>query len=155
RAVELYDIEGKPCFHRGVFDLFMKAPHDILPGFEGPVGSKLKGGRGKDHPRYGRFTYAFAKFYKPQLIVEAGTYAGGTSIGWAKALVENGYGRLVCIDSDVYSKDTFPRITRKNLSRVGATTAMLQLKTGESKVLVPEFAKTHPKQVDIYLVDGD
>ena len=155
KQLEIKQIEGTLCFDAGVLDQFLKAPYDILPDFQGPIGSTLKGGRGKDHPRYGRFIYSFAKHYKPDLIVEAGTYAGGTSIGWAKAILENGKGQLVCIDSDVYSKDTFPKITRQNLNRVGATETTAVLQTGESKILVPQFAGSHPKAVDIYLVDGD
>lgn len=155
RGWQLTQIEGSLCFDPGVLDIFLNAPYDILPDFQGPLGSKLKGGRGKDHPRYGRFTYAFAKFYKPALIVEAGTYAGGTSIGWAKALVENGQGRLICVDSDVYSKDTFPKITRQNLKRVGISDEKVALRAGKSQDLIPQIAKDHSKEADIYLVDGD
>ena len=51
------------------------APIDILPDFQGPSDMSLKGGRGKGHPRYGRFVYALARHYRPDCVVEAGTFA--------------------------------------------------------------------------------
>jgi len=152
---QLRQIEGPLRLDPKVFEQFLKAPYDILPDFQGPAGSKLKGGRGKDHPRYGRFTYAFAKHYKPNKIVEVGTYAGGTSIGWTKALSENGTGTLYCVDSDVYSKGTYPGVTQKNLERVGASATNVIYHAGDSKSILPDVAKSLTATVDIYLVDGD
>ena len=56
-------VEGTLCFDPAVFSIFESAPHDVLPDFQGPPGYKYKNARGKDHPRYGRFVYAFAKHY--------------------------------------------------------------------------------------------
>src|SRR5690242_1923731 len=68
------------------------APLDTCPGFEGPPGYRWADARGKDHPRYGRFVYAFAKAFRPQRVVEVGTDTGGTAVSWARALSENGSG---------------------------------------------------------------
>ena len=76
RNISLHKIEGPLTPAAEMAAIFLKAPIDICPEFQGPPGSKLKKGRGKDHPRYGRFVYAFAKWLKPAVIVEVGTYAG-------------------------------------------------------------------------------
>ncbi len=54
-------VEGQLCFDPDVLRIFESAPLDVLPAFEAPPGYKWpKNPRGKDHPRYGRFVYAFA-----------------------------------------------------------------------------------------------
>ena len=70
--------------------------------------------------------------HKPQLVVEVGSYAGGTAVGWARAMKENGRGRLVCVDMDVYSKGTFPELTRKNILATGFSLERLELLGGNS-----------------------
>jgi predicted O-methyltransferase YrrM len=152
---EMSNVDGQLTLDPKLRNNFLSAPFDLLPNFEGPPGSTLKGGRGKDHPRYGRFIYAFGRTYKPELVVEVGTFAGGTAIGWTKAFLENGKGRLISVDNDTYSKDTYPTITQRNLEKVGVRPGQVEFKNGDSKVLVPELAKTYSKKVDIYLVDGD
>lgn len=152
----LDDVEGNACFDKkAVMELFYKAPYDLLPQFEGPKGSRLRGGRGKDHPRYGRFIYAFGKVLAPTRVVEVGTYAGGTAIGWGKALMENGRGQLICVDNDTYSKNTYPATTQRNLDAVGVSRERVDFRNGDSKNLIPALAQEFPKGVDIYLVDGD
>ena len=146
---------GGLVLDREVFDLFRSAPFDICPDFEGPPSSHLARGRGKDHPRYGRFIYALARHLRPEMVVEVGTYAGGTSVGWAKALAENGGGRLVCLDNDTYSNGTYPAVTRRNLAKTGLPESRLELLSGDSKTLLPDLARRLPAAVDIYLVDGD
>ncbi|MGH8500893.1 MAG: class I SAM-dependent methyltransferase [Gammaproteobacteria bacterium] len=152
---QLRAIEGPLRLDTRVFDAFLAAPYDLLPDFQGPANRNIKGGRGKDHPRYGRFIYAFAKTYAPELTVEVGTYCGGTAIGWAKAIVETGSGKLVCVDNDTYSHGSFPEIARKNLSGIGIGTDRYELLTGSSKQLIPELAGRLKGQVDMYMVDGD
>src|SRR5207302_3470554 len=66
-----------------------------------------------------------------------------------------GRGRLICVDNDTYSKNTYPTLTRRNLDKVGARQGSVDLQCGDSKVLVPELARIYRHQVDIYLVDGD
>jgi predicted O-methyltransferase YrrM len=138
-----------------VFEEFLTAPWDILPSFEGPPKRKLRLGRGMDHPRYGRFIYAFARAYKPDLVVELGSYAGGTAIGWATALRDNGKGRLICVDADLYSQGTFPTVTRKNITKTGLPPDRFELRPGESKTMIPQVAAELKGKVDIYLVDAD
>jgi predicted O-methyltransferase YrrM len=155
RAWQLGGIEGRLCLDRAVLDKFLAAPLDMAPDFIPPPHFELRGGRGKDHPRYGRFAYAMARHYRPEYIVEVGTFAGGTAVGWARALVENQKGKLICIDRDVYSRGTFPQVTQQNLDRVGITTAQYELLSGDSRERLPQLAEQLPGQVDLYLVDGD
>jgi predicted O-methyltransferase YrrM len=138
-----------------VFEQLLAAPLDVLPGFEGPRNFQLRRGRGKDHPRYGRFVYAFARHYRPQCVVEVGTFAGGTAVGWGKALAENGTGRLICVDQDVYSAGTFPAVTRRNLTAAGLPSDRYELRGGNSRLVVPQLARELRSGVDVYLVDGD
>lgn len=138
-----------------VHAVFMRAPWDILPGFQGPASRKLRLGRGMDHPRYGRFIYALAKVYRPQVVVELGSYAGGTAIGWATALKENGSGRLISVDNDTYSQGTYPTITQANVARTGLDPSRYEFRPGDSRQVIPRIAREMPGGVDIYLVDAD
>ncbi len=137
------------------YDIFVSAPRDILPNFQGPPDSKDKNGRGRDHPRYGRVTYAFARWLQPSLIVEVGTFAGGTSIGWGKAIAENGAGRLICVDNDSYAKGTYPEITRRNINAVGLDDDQFDLECGNSPEILSKLAENYRGTADICLVDGD
>jgi predicted O-methyltransferase YrrM len=148
-------VDGEVCMDRAVLEVMLDAPFDVLPEFEGPPNSTLKRGRGKDHPRYGRFVYALARCCRPEYVVEVGTYAGGTAVGWAAALRDNGRGRLICIDKDVYTSDTFPAVTQRNLSAAGLDGERYELISGDSKAVVPQLAERLRGQVDLYLVDGD
>ncbi len=148
-------VDGELCIDRAVSEVMLAAPFDILPDFEGPPDSTLRLGRGRDHPRYGRFVYALARHYKPEYVVEVGTYAGGTAVGWAAALRVNGRGKLICVDKDVYTTDTFPAVTRRNLSRTGIGQDRYELMSGDSKTVVPQLAERLRRRVDLYLVDGD
>ncbi len=156
KSGKLRSIDGDLCIDREVFDTFLAAPWDLLPGFEGPPNYQLpKNGRGKDHPRYGRFVYALARHYQPQHIVEVGTFAGGTAVGFATAINQNGQGQLHCVDQDSYSNGTFPQVVKRNLARVGFPESKLQLCSGDSKEWLPKLADTLRGQVEIVLVDGD
>ena len=148
-------IDGELCFDPKVLERFIEAPFDILPNFQPPAGSTLIRGRGKDHPRYGRFIYAFAYHYRPARIVELGSYAGGTSIGWGAAIRDNGLGELTCIDNDTYCQGTYPEVTRENLRSVGLSDQQFELRCGDSKQLIPAVSQELARQVDIYLVDAD
>lgn len=156
KAGKIRAIDGELCFDREVLDQFLAAPYDPLPQFEGAPNYKLKNnGRGKDHPRYGRFVYALARHYKPEFIVEVGTFAGGTAVGFANAINQNGRGKLICVDQDSYSNGTFPQVVKRNLSRVGFSESKLQLCCGDSKEWLPKLAEDLKEQVEIVLVDGD
>ena len=147
------NIDGPLKFDRELFNIFLSSVEDPLPNFQGPEYLKL--GRGKDHPKYGRWVYAFAKYYKPDIIVEVGTYAGGTAVGWSRALIENTKGRLICIDNDSYTAGIYPEITKKNIQSIGLKESRFELKCGNSNEIVPGIAQELQGQVDIYLVDGD
>ncbi|HUG66469.1 MAG TPA: class I SAM-dependent methyltransferase [Pirellulaceae bacterium] len=156
KAGQIRSIDGDLCIDHDVLDRFLAAPLDPLPEFEGAPNYQLKNnGRGKDHPRYGRFVYALARHYRPSYIVEVGTFAGGTAVGFAKAINENGRGKLICVDQDSYSNGTFPQVVKRNLARVGFSESKLQLCCGDSKEWLPTLAKTLKGKVDIVLVDGD
>ncbi|MBI2481554.1 MAG: class I SAM-dependent methyltransferase [Planctomycetia bacterium] len=156
KAWQLRSIDGTLCIDREVLDKFLAAPFDPLPEFEGAPNYRLKNnGRGKDHPRYGRFVYALARHYRPEYIVEVGTFAGGTAVGFANAINENGRGRLICVDQDSYSNGTFPQVVKRNLARVGFAESKLQLCCGDSKEWLPKLGETLKGKADIVLVDGD
>lgn len=149
-------IENQLCFDPAVLQLFETAPHDILPDFKAPEGYRWqKNPRGKDHPRYGRFVYAFAKHYKPDYIVEVGTDTGGTAVGWARALKENQKGKLICVDMDAYAQNTYPASVKLNLDKVGLPANQVELRSGNSRQVIPAIAAELKGKVDIYLVDGD
>ncbi len=156
KAGRIRSIDGDLCFDREVLDEFLAAPLDPLPEFEGAPNYELKKkGRGKDHPRYGRFVYALARHYRPEHIVEVGTFAGGTAVGFATAINENGHGKLYCVDQDSYSNGTFPAVVKRNLARIGFSESKLQLCCGDSKEWLPKLTATLKEQVDIVLIDGD
>lgn len=147
--------EGKTCFDPGVWQAFHDAPYDVSPEFEGPPGYPWPDARGKDHPRLGRFVYAFAKWYRPEWVVEVGTNTGGTAIAWARALHENGKGRLICVDNDAYSHHAYPGGLKLNLAKQHIPETVVQIENGDSARLVPELARRLRGQVNLYLVDGD
>lgn len=155
-SIQVKSGEGKLCFDPAVFQTFDSAPYDVLPEFEAPPGYKWqKNPRGKDHPRYGRFVYAFAKYYRPNYIVEVGTDTGGTAVAWAKALQENGSGKLICVDMDAYAHNTYPRSVQINLAKTGLPLERVELRCGNSRDIIPKLGAERPGEVDIYLVDGD
>jgi D-alanine-D-alanine ligase-like ATP-grasp enzyme/predicted O-methyltransferase YrrM len=53
------------------------------------------------------FLKALVILLKPSLILETGTYKGSTSIALATGLLENGVGRLVTIEKDIFLADHF------------------------------------------------
>jgi predicted O-methyltransferase YrrM len=149
-------VRGGLALPRNLWETFFEAPYDVCPEFQGPPGYRWADNpRGKDHPRYGRFVCAFAKTVRPDIIVEVGTDTGGTAVGWARALKENGSGRLVCVDLDAYAQGTFPQAAQKNIERVGLPADRVEFKAGNSRQIIPELAQSLRGQVGIYLVDGD
>ena len=156
RAWQIRSIDGTLCFDREVLKQFLAAPYDPLPEFEGAPNYQLKkNGRGKDHPRYGRFVYALARHYKPEFVVEVGTFAGGTAVGFASAINENGRGKLICVDQDSYSNGTFPQVVKRNLARLRFPDSNLQLCCGDSRTWLPKLAETMREKAEIVLIDGD
>ena len=153
KYIGLSKIDGPLRFPNELYELFLGAPDDPLPEFEGP--RNLRKGRGKDHPRYGRWIYAFGLFIKPQLVVEVGTYAGGTAVGWAKALNENGTGEIICIDNDSYTAGTYPEVTKKNIRATGLELSRAKFEAGDSRTIIPRLATTYRDRADIFLVDAD
>jgi predicted O-methyltransferase YrrM len=145
-------IEGPLKLDKGLFDLFLSLPEDPLPGFQGALpGVK---GRGSDHPRYGRWMHSFVKYYKPEIVVEVGTNAGGTAAGTARALSENGRGRLVCIDNGEGVPRSFPDVARKNIKAAGLADEKIELICEDSRTALPRVAAQLRGKADIYLVDA-
>ena len=145
-------IEGPLRLEEGLFRLFLSIPEDPCPYFKGPT--SVLGGRSKDHPRYGRWMHAFTKFYKPDIVVEAGTNAGGTAVGIAKALVENSKGRLICVDNGEGVPKTFPDIARANIKLTGLNDLMFELICEDSRTAIPMISSRLKGKVGIYLVDA-
>jgi predicted O-methyltransferase YrrM len=150
-----HSTEGSLELPSALYRQFLSSPFDVMPDFKAPPGFKHKNGRGKDHPRYGRFIYAFGKHFKPKIVVEVGTYAGGTSVGWARAIAENATGKLICVDNDSYSNGTYPEITTVNIENSGISHKQYELQNGDAKEIIPQVSETYKAEVDIYLVDGD
>ena len=136
------------CLPRLLFSL----PEDPLPAFQGPAPGLR--GRGNDHPRYSRWMHAFVKFYKPTIVVEIGTNAGGTAVGIARALMENGHGKLICIDSGDGIPQSFPDLARKNILSTGLRSDRLELICGDSQSVLPRLASGLKRQVGICLIDA-
>jgi predicted O-methyltransferase YrrM len=149
----IHQIDGEFKLPDEVFSAFLKAPYDILPQFKG-LGKKWDG-RGKDHPRYGRFLYALAKTLQPQRIVEIGTLAGGTAIGWARAITENKKGFLTCIDNNSYGRNIYPTITKENILATGLSEDKFSLLDGDSGGILKKISVDLKGTVDIFLVDAD
>lgn len=144
--------EGPLKLDAGLFRLFLSLPEDPLPGFQGP-GPGLRG-RGKDHPRYGRWIHAFTRFYKPELAVEVGTNCGGTAVGIARGLFENGKGRLICIDYGESYPGSFPETAEKNIALTGLARERFDLIREDSKTAVSRIASEFKEKVGLYLVDA-
>ncbi len=134
--------------------LFRSLRRDPLPDFRG-VARMSRGGRGMDHPRYGRFIHAFGRHVRPAEVLEVGTYAGGTAVGWARAMVENGVGRLTCVDNDSYSRGVYPAMVAANLARVGLPPERVRLLNGDARRELPNLIPELGGRVDAYLIDAD
>jgi predicted O-methyltransferase YrrM len=143
---------GPLKLNKGLVEMFFSLPEDPLPTIEGPAPGVP--GRGKDHPRYGRWMHAFVKFYKPMITVEVGTNSGGTAVGIARALTENGGGRLICIDTGGGTPKRFPDLARKNILSAGLPSDRLELICGDSQIELPRLAPRLKKEVDICLIDA-
>jgi len=147
-----FRIEGPLKLERGLFGLFLSLPEDPFPGFRGAAPGVR--GRGKDHPRYGRWMHAFVKFYKPDTVVEVGTNAGGTAVGIARAMVENGRGRLICVDNGKGVPRSFPDVARGNIKGAGLKDGEMELICQDSGLALPEVAARLKGGVGVYLVDA-
>lgn len=145
-------IEGPLKLDPELFNTFLSLPEDPLPGFVGPTATLS--GRGKDHPRYGRWMQAFVKYHKPNIVVEVGTNAGGTAVGIARALAETGSGRLVCVDNAEGRPIVFPDVTKKNILAAGLSAERFELITENSFTAIPRLAAELSGGVGIYLVDA-
>ena len=145
-------ITGPLKLDEGLFRLFLSLPNDPLPAFRGATPEIA--GRGKDHPRYGRWMHAVTKFYRPDIVVEVGTNAGGSAVGTARGLSENGKGRLICIDGGLGLPRSFPEVARKNITAAGLSEDSFELICADSLIELPSIARRLAGQVDIYLVDA-
>lgn len=145
-------IEGPLRLDKGLFDLFLSAPEDPLPGFQ--AASPGVRGRGRDHPRYGRWVYSFVRFYRPEAVVEIGTNAGGTAVGIARALAENKSGRLTCVDNGEGVPMVFPEVARRNIISGGLAEDRFELICADSQAAIPALASRLKGKVGVYLVDA-
>lgn len=145
-------IEGPLKLDKALYRIFLSLPEDPLPKFQGPtVGLS---GRSKDHPRHGRWMHAFVKFNKPNIVVEAGTNAGGTAVGIARALAENAAGKLICIDNGEGKPKSFPDIARKNIQLAGLPADRVDLICEDSQIAIPRISSQLKQRVGVFLVDA-
>jgi predicted O-methyltransferase YrrM len=98
--------------------------------------------------------HAFVKFYKPEIAVEVGTNAGGTAVGIARALAENGLGRLICIDSGEGVPRSFPDVARTNIKAVGLRGGNIELICEDSMLALPRISSQLKGKVGVCLVDA-
>jgi len=145
-------VEGPLKIDEKLFKLFLSLPGDPLPGFKGAT-PEIKG-RGKDHPRYGRWMHAFVKFHKPEFVVEVGTNAGGSAVGTARALTENGFGELICIDNGQGVPKSFPDVAMRNILATGLTEDRFHLICEDSVTALSSIAEKMENKVAVYLVDA-
>jgi predicted O-methyltransferase YrrM len=145
-------MDGPLKLDKGLFNLFLSLSEDPLPVFRAAAPGVR--GRGKDHPRYGRWMRAFVRYYKPDIVVEVGTNAGGTAVGTARALVDNGRGRLICIDNGEGVPRSFPDVARSNIEAAGLKGDRAELICEDSGSALPRLASRLKGSVGVYLVDA-
>lgn len=145
-------VKGPLKIDEKLLRLFLSLPEDPLPDFKGA--SPEVRGRGKDHPRYGRWMHAFVKFYKPEFVVEVGTNAGGSAVGTARALTENGFGELICIDNGKGVPKSFPDVAMRNILATGLTEDRFRLICEDSVTALSSLAESMERKVGVYLVDA-
>jgi predicted O-methyltransferase YrrM len=88
------------------------------------------------------------------MVVEVGTNAGGSAVGIAKGIVENGAGMLICVDNGEGVPRSFPEVARRNILATGLAAADLEMVCEDSLAAIPKIAGRMGGKVDIYLVDA-
>ena len=135
-----------------VFDIYEEGSMEVLPDFEAHPERKRKYGR--EHPELGKFFYAMTKYYKPETVLEIGSAAGASTIGFAKAMAENNKGKITCIDGDTYKKGTYPKYCKTNILKTGFPEKTLTLINAESQAALYGLI-AEDKTYDFIHIDGD
>ena len=135
-----------------IFNIYKEGSMEVLPEFESLPERKRKYGR--EHPELGKFFYAMTKYYKPKTVLEIGSAAGASTIGFAKAMTESNKGIITCIDADTYKKGTYPKYCKANVLKTGFPEKDLTLINAESQVALHNLMG-EDKTYDFIHIDGD
>lgn len=91
---------------------------------------------------------AIVRWLKPQTCVEIGSHIGMTAVHLARALQENGSGRLFCIDSFCWINETQEEQWEANLTTCGVREVVRFVKGRSQEV-------TWPEHIDFAFVDAN
>lgn len=98
--------------------------------------------------RHPEFLYSLVKWLRVANVVEIGTHIGMTAVWLARALQEQGFGHLWCIDNFCWVQEKQEEQWRNNIAITGVEEVVTLIK-GRSQV-VP-----WPHRVDLAFVDGN
>ena len=91
--------------------------------------------------------YGLIRWLRPHTAVEIGSFHGYTAAWIARALLDNGYGVLYCVDNFTL-QDASAKNLHRNLEDVGVSKVIQILQGDSDKVTLPE-------KVDFAFIDGD
>lgn len=94
------------------------------------------------------FLYALVKWFKPTTVVEVGSHIGMSAVWMARGLQENAAGRLYCIDSFCWIRETQEDQWNRNVDESGVRD-YIQLVKGRSTEV------TWPPAVDMVFIDAN
>lgn len=98
--------------------------------------------------RHPFFLYALARWLRPSVIVEVGTHLGMSAVWMARALQENGTGRLFCIDNFCWIQEPQEEQWHANVKKCGVADSITLIK-GRSE------SCQWPEHVDMAFIDGN
>lgn len=96
-------------------------------------------------PEVGRFLHDIIKKQKPQHILEIGTSNGYSALWFAKAVLENGTGKIITIEPDIERAS----LAQKNIEETN-TVQIIDIKIGDAK----EILTTLKEKFDFLFIDA-
>ena len=106
---------------------------------------------GSIDPETGRFLHALARLIRPELAVEVGTHYGISTLWLARALADNGAGRLISLD--LFDAPPMDEV-RRTLERAGLA-GRVQLVRGPSTTVGADACRRAGRPIDLLYIDGD
>lgn len=106
------------------------------------------------------YYYSLAKMIRPELIVEIGCFIGFSSMHFAQALREQGFGKLISIDPFAWELDAGNGlesqydIALRYLQKSG-NSDIIEYKRGHAETIYEEIKETIHPHIDILYIDGD
>lgn len=106
------------------------------------------------------FFYSLTKMLRPLLIVEIGCFIGFSTIHFAKAFKEIGFGSIISIDAFDWEVDVGKRMqNRKEIAEYYRKKARMEdiitYIKGYSTEVYPQIAKQINNKIDLLYIDGD